>query len=249
MHQCVGLERRAEWIRGVVVWRSPVRPNDRRCDVRSVLHETDSLKVGRSRLTIVASSLAVVIALVIGFAIGASAVSEVRDGGSSQEQADVAAQLETLRDAATSLDRERTSNDELPAKLERLLQELSNQMPAAAEESMRVVAAPIGDLYVAPLPTGFAILSTIGFAGTVPDGLTDANPAVGGTAVLPNGRLALLGIAADDVVKVIVGVRSNRNEIRPAENGIWWVSDEKSLDPDDLAISARLADGRTVRIF
>ncbi len=192
------------------------------------------------------ASLGVALAATIGFALANSQGTF----GTGDRTSVASQQIRSLQAQATSLDRPRGPSDELPPKLEEMLAGLPDQVPDAAERSMRVLsAAGVGDVYVAPSATGFAILSTIGFAGTVPGGLSDANPVVGGTAALPDGRLALLAIASDEVSDVHVRLRGTQYLASRIGNGVWWVAPSGSLDPDDLAVSARMVDGTVVRIF
>jgi hypothetical protein len=115
---------------------------------------------------------------------------------------------------------------------------------------MRVMSVSgLGEMYVAPSRQGFSIVSTVGFAGTVPAGLSDSNPVVGGTVVRGDGRLVLLGLASDSVAAVIIRAQSQEYQATRVGNGIWWIAPVGIVDPDQLSVFARLQDGRLVRAF
>ena len=198
------------------------------------------------------ASLGVAVAIAVGFALADSQGTFATDAATERPATGplLETAMRSLREQASSLDRSRTRDDELPPKLEEMLAGLPDQVPGAADQSMRVLsAAGVGDMYVAPSATGFAILATVGFAGTVPGGLSDANPVAGGTAVLPSGRLVLLGIASDEVSEVLVRLRGVEHRADRSGNGVWWIAPGASPDPDELAVTARFIDGRTVRVF
>lgn len=213
----------------------------------------DSMNVWKNILKVAATaSLAIAVAIAVGFVLAHSQGTFGSGGAATDTAVDGAAveAMHALRQQASSLDRPRGPEDELPPKLKEMLSSLPDQVTGAADQSMRVVnAAGVGDVYIAPSSTGFAILATVGFAGTVPGGLSDANPVVGGTAVLPNGRLVLLGMASDEVSEVLVRLRCVEHRASRIGNGIWWVAPVASPDPDELVVTARFMDGRTVRVF
>jgi hypothetical protein len=189
-----------------------------------------------------------VIAVVVGFTLAGSpstsAGDSARDVGSGTTLS-----LGHLKARAKTLDRPRGPEDVLPPKAASILSSLPGYAPGADDQSMRVVHAEgFGDLYVAPLSRGFAIVSSVGFGGAVPTGLSDANPAVGGTATLPDGRLLLLGIGSDAVARIAVTVRGTTFMAMRRGNGFWWVSSEAGVEPDDVSIAAHLRNGRSVRV-
>lgn len=190
----------------------------------------------------------VAIAVIVGFTLAASPSTSARGDGAREVARGAAPSLDALKARARSLDRPRGPQDALPADVERLLSSLPGYAPGVAAQSMRVVEADgVGALYVAPLTAGFAIVSSVGFGGAVPTGLSDANPAVGGTATLPDGRLVLLGIGSDDVAAISVTVRGATVTAMRRGNGFWWVS-PGGVEPDDLSIAARMKNGRSVRV-
>lgn len=213
----------------------------------------DSMNGQKNILKIAATaSLGIAVAAAVGFALAYSrgTFATSSDTAAPATGTVLKTAMRALRQQASSLDRPRGPEDELPPKLEEMLSGLPDQVPGAADQSMRVLsAAGVGDVYVAPSSAGFAILATVGFAGTVPGGLTEANPVVGGTAVLPDGRLVLLGIASDEVRDVLVRLGGVEHRAGRIGNGIWWVAPGASPDPDDLAVTARFTDGRTKRVF
>ena len=203
----------------------------------------------RARRIAATGILGIAVAAGVGFALADSSDTQANKAPQSAQTPKIRS-LQELQSAAHSLDRSRGSEDILPPKLVEMLAALPDQAPDAAIQSMHVLSAEgVGDLYVAPSLTGFAILSTIGFAGTVPGGLSESNPAVGGTAVLPDGRLALMGIVSDAVSVIQINVKGETHQADREANGVWWVSRSSSLDPDDLTVTAVLKSGRVVRIF
>jgi hypothetical protein len=155
--------------------------------------------------------------------------------------------MTSLARSASTLSRDRTESDELSPDMAGTLARLPDYVSGAEDQSVRVVSAPdVGDLYVAPLERGFAMLASAGFAGTVPDGLDERNPFVAGSADRA-GHLMILGIAADAVVSLTIQARGVAYEPVRTGNGFWWVSPDPMSDPHDVRIVARLEDGRTVR--
>jgi hypothetical protein len=202
--------------------------------------------VRRHRRAGLAVGLAAATASVVAFAIVNSA------SPNSNEVARNSAPTPTLRflkEHARTLDRPRGPHDVLPPKVAELLASLPGTAPGAADQSMQVMAVDaVGAVYVAPLTSGFAILSTVGFGGTVPDGLSRSNPLVGGTATLQDGRLVLLGVGSDDVVGVDVMAGGAHYAAHRVGNGFWWVSPTPALDSDEIAISTRMKSGRVQRL-
>ena len=191
----------------------------------------------------------VAVAVIAGFTLAASPSTSARGDLEREPAVRATPSLDALKARAKSLDRPRGPDDVLPPHVASLLASLPGHAPGAADRSLRVVHADgVGDLYVAPLSAGFAIVSSVGFGGTVPTGLTDANPAVGGTATLPDGRLILLGIGSDDVARIAVSVRGTEHTAMRRGNGFWWVSSAPGVDPDEVSVSARLKNGRTLRV-
>jgi hypothetical protein len=232
-------------IRRVVVWRAPLRGFGRDRYVRPVLHEMDRMK-RRRRSTLAAGGLGAVLACVAAFAlVNSSSTATNQRAGNPRP----ALSLHVLKKTAGALDRPRGPQDVLPPQVAELLSRLPGNAPGAAEKSMRVLAADgVGGLYVAPLSDGFAILSTVGFAGMVPNGLSNEHPLVGGSATRPDGRLVLLGIASDDVADVVITARAVEYAAHRTGNGFWWLSRDQGLGPDDVAISARMNSGRILRV-
>ena len=158
------------------------------------------------------------------------------------------ASLAQLKREAHSLDRPRGPADVLPAEAARLLSSLPTE--AAEDASMLVIrAAGIGDLYAVPASRGFAVVSTAGVGGTVPSGLSDSNPVVGGTLVRPDGRLVVLGIVADSVTSIRIRTEVAEYQLVPNGNGLAWLAPSGVSGPDEIAVFARLDDGRVVQVF
>ncbi|MGH7960706.1 MAG: hypothetical protein ACRERD_02630, partial [Candidatus Binatia bacterium] len=121
--------------------------------------------IGKKGRAAAIGGLGLALAVVGGFQLADSPTTKASQ---TTSQSNPAASLDALQQAAHSLNRPRVSTDVLPPKAATLLSSLPDQVPGAVTESMRVMNVPgLGGLFVAPSANGFAMISTVGFAGTV----------------------------------------------------------------------------------